>query len=275
MRSDLRPPGNVGIIKRYISSLEGFDVTELYDTALSDKPLPDNIKLGTQEGAPGASADLPLAITVDDFPPSPLSLSSPDTPPLPMALPAASLTWWGESSPPGEQPHHPAPQQSSSVLPQTHHTVSASAPTIPTLSSGSPSPNPPVGGSPPLAQTARPPSLPTVTSRVHSSPGSSALPRWTLDAEGFAEPTLSPRRVDRVITSHQPPGWYSGRIQMIGKGLFMGKLGSTKGRGTKGDAGELTSGTVVRNGMRVWVDMRTMKVLTVKSGDNCEFVILM
>lgn len=262
-RNHLRPPGNVGIIRRYIASLEGFDVTDVYEDALSDSPLADGVKLGTHDGAPGTSADLPLAINVDELLPSPLSLSSPDTPPLPVVSPTACSTWWGEPPSPGDELHLPAPAHDPRMVCRG---VSRSASATPSPENSSP----PRGGTLPTRVH-----LPHSFAASSSSPAPSSLPRWTLDPQtGFAEPTLSPRRVDRVITAHQPPGWFAGRVQMIGKGLFMGKVGSTKGKG-KGDAGELTSGTIVRNGMRVWVDMRVMRVLTLKSGDNCEFYVCM
>lgn len=43
----------------------------------------------------------------------------------------------------------------------------------------------------------------------------------------------------------------------------MGKLGKKHGNVTLG-------GTVLRDGMRVWVDGRTMKSLTLRTGDTCK-----
>ncbi|KAF8304825.1 hypothetical protein DL93DRAFT_2090071 [Clavulina sp. PMI_390] len=129
-----------------------------------------------------------------------------------------------------------------------------------------------------------------------AAPTANTIPRWTLDGEGFAEPTMSPTEADKVVSSRQPPGWQTGRIQMIGKGLFMGKAGSSSsgggfkslfGGGKKkkneppaqpgvhtgfGASGStLPSGTMVRDGMRIYVDTRVMRKLNIKTGDSCAY----
>lgn len=53
----------------------------------------------------------------------------------------------------------------------------------------------------------------------------------------------------------------------------MGKGGSSKKKNS-GSGSMLVSGTVIRNKMRIWVDARAMLLLTLKTGDTCEFLIL-
>ena len=48
------------------------------------------------------------------------------------------------------------------------------------------------------------------------------------------------------------------------EGLFMGKLGKKHGNVTPG-------GTVLHDGMRLWVDTRKIKYLTIRTGDKCKF----
>jgi hypothetical protein len=82
------------------------------------------------------------------------------------------------------------------------------------------------------------------------------------------------------MSQRQPPGWLNGCVQTIGhgmycfflyrfgtvisfEGVFMGKLGKEHGDVTQG-------GTVLRDGMRLWVDARRMKSLTIRTGDTCK-----
>jgi hypothetical protein len=51
----------------------------------------------------------------------------------------------------------------------------------------------------------------------------------------------------------------------MSEGIFLGKLGRKHGNVT-------LSGTVLRNGMRVWVDARMVKKLTLRTGDNCKYL---
>lgn len=53
------------------------------------------------------------------------------------------------------------------------------------------------------------------------------------------------------------------RIVNMFEGIFMGKLGKKHGNITQG-------GSVLRDGMRLWVDARKMKNLTIRTGDTCE-----
>ncbi|KAF8313691.1 hypothetical protein DL93DRAFT_2081024, partial [Clavulina sp. PMI_390] len=101
----------------------------------------------------------------------------------------------------------------------------------------------------------------TDSSQGHSSNSSKtrSLP-WIIDDTGFAEPRSHPTEAGKVMSRQQPPGWSSGEIRMLWLGPFMNKMGGN----------QLLSGTVLRNGMKLWVDMRSMRELSLRKKDTCE-----
>lgn len=42
---------------------------------------------------------------------------------------------------------------------------------------------------------------------------------WMMGEDGFAEPIESLTEACRVVSQYQPPGWLSGRVQIIGYGM--------------------------------------------------------
>ena len=53
------------------------------------------------------------------------------------------------------------------------------------------------------------------------------------------------------------------QVLILLEGIFMGKLGKKHGNVT-------TGGTVLRDGMRLWIDARRMRNLTLRTGDTCK-----
>lgn len=285
-RSQISPPRTAGIIKRYIAQLEGFShsqVTGIYlDPDNSDDPVPDNKRIGTEEGAPGTSQDVPLAITVEesegvlDVPESEgrsthrQSTGSMSGYPTPVTPAQNGISQFQLSPIRLPSPHlgpEALPSPPASVAPSTTSADSGPPPTThgrrDTASYGLHL-NTNVD-TPPSSNSGHGPSPVTGRRDTINSSASPQIPRWVINDDGFAEPTLSPLEADRVISKRQPPGWLAGRINMIGKGLFMAKAFSNKNGVTT-----LPSGTLVRNSMRIWVDVRLMKTLKVKTGDTCE-----
>jgi len=223
----IAPPRTAAIVKRYIAQLEGIDPTQItiYTDAESDHPIPDDTRIAIfEEGGPGTSLENPLAISLRDGD----HLATPS----PVLMPTPSLYGGTPPSPAGSLPYvshttmplpHPPASERSMSFSSRHSAESLAVP----------------------GQAAAPP----------------ANPRWTIGEDGFAEPIESPREAGKVVSQRQPPGWMSGRIQFIGHGIFMGKLGKKHGNITQG-------GTVLRDGMRVWVDARTLKHLTIRTGDT-------
>jgi hypothetical protein len=263
----IAPPRTAAIIKRYIAQLEGIDASQIeavYPNAESDKAIPDDTRIAIfEDGGPGTSMESPLAISLRDGSDtisvnasfatggvvSPLMMPSAFLPGGTPPSPAASLP--RVSFPPDPQPHY-HPERSNTL--NTINTISSH------YSNGSAS---------------------TALSQVALAPP--PKPKWTIGGDGFAEPTPSSSEAGKVVSQRQPPGWLSGRVQTIGhgmcrslyvlhfserifnyfQGIFMGKLGKKHGNITQG-------GTMLRDGMRLWVDARKMKNLTIRTGDTCK-----
>ncbi|KAF8304815.1 hypothetical protein DL93DRAFT_2102343 [Clavulina sp. PMI_390] len=85
----------------------------------------------------------------------------------------------------------------------------------------------------------------------HSASGPSGIAPWRIDDTGFGEPTIDPNEAGKAISQQQPPGWMSGEIRLLLQGPFMNKPAANMS----------LSGTSLRNGMKVWVDIRSMRTL--------------
>jgi hypothetical protein len=193
----IAPPRTAAIIKRYIAQLEGIDFSQIkaiYPNAESDVAIPDDTGISVlEEGAPGTSQELPLAISLRDSDTldgsvnidklskiSPVLLPTPILPPVTPPSPAAPLPH--VTFPPDVQLR--ALQRSGSLSSSYSSNTILSQPGAPL----SPPPPPPP-------------------------------PRWTIGEDGFAEPIESATEAGKVASNRQPPGWLSGRLQSIGQSM--------------------------------------------------------
>lgn len=299
-RNKVKPPHTAGIVKRYIAQLEGFDPSQVggifFNPEDSGDAIPDDQRLPTEDGARGTAMDLPLAVAVTEREvASPIQPAARDVnrntgpptaqtnrgrgPPTPVTPLQGPSSGGGESvtfrtSPfalPVPQlplelrsPPSPAVSLAPSGRSTGEHTSGSENASGPDYASGPWATATPGAGL--STQQQRPG---TTTGRrdtadsTFANPGANRRLRWTIDETGFAEPLMSPTEADKVVSSKQPPGWLSGRINFLGMGLFMGKLGR--------NSSLLISDTVLRNGMRIWVDARTLRSLRLRTGDTCKF----
>lgn len=193
----IAPPRTAAIIKRYIAQLEGIDLSHveaIYPNAESDVAIPDDTRISIlEEGAPGASQELPLAISLRDS----------DTPDGSASIDKLS----GVSPVLLPTPILPAVTPPSATAPLPHVTFPPDAQLHALQRSGS------------LSSSYS-------SNTVLSQPGASLSPpppppkpRWTIGEDGFAEPIESATEAGKVASNRQPPGWLSGRLQSIGQGM--------------------------------------------------------
>lgn len=295
-RAKIARPHNAKTFKQYIAKQEGFNLSQIAGIFIdSDDPVSDDTRFGPDEGNPGSSVDYPLPITVYDSipaefndPGAPVSVTlEPNSPLVERGGGGGSIHHRSRNST-GQAPRTPITPPRGSRENLTVSPLPMHSPLLPPTPESPPSPvislaastrsggsggsgsghGPGFGGlqapAPQSQQNFRPgrdTAGSTTGTAGHSHHGVRIRP-WTIDEYGFAEPTLSLREVDRVVSDAQPPGWLTGQIQMIGQGLFMGKLKKTS---------LLVSGTKISNGMKIWVDNRFMRTVQLKSGDQCEY----
>lgn len=213
---NIAPPRTARLIRQYIAHFEGLDpshIAALYIDADSDgDAIPDDAKVGVMvDGGPGTTADLPLAIILNDtYPrlPEDTSHTPPRTPVspqtttigIPIRQRSGSTSMMIEVSPrlvPGGLPLTPTtPPQHITHLP-------LSTPSAPASPNGV------------LRRSSTASSLPILGAGITVTPAPRA--KWIVDEHGFGEPVMSDTEADKVRSSKQPPGWLMGRIQTIGK----------------------------------------------------------
>lgn len=224
-----------------MAKLEGLDLFRIAGIFIdSDDPVSDDARFGPDEGTPGSSSDYPLPITVYDSLPADLNELDPHDPENEILEPHSPAVGTGGdihcqnttiSLFARQMPIAPLQGDCVPVSP-----LSIPLPALPPTPEGPPSPAISLGSSPtqPIGLSAPPwqqqhssPSTGSTSSISNYSHHYTQIPRWTVDEYGFAEPSMSLTEVGRVVSDAQPPGWLTGQIQMIGKGLFMGKLKKT------------------------------------------------
>ncbi|KAF8304816.1 hypothetical protein DL93DRAFT_2102344 [Clavulina sp. PMI_390] len=277
-RNRVSPPHTAMNVKRFIAQYESWPhllhLTEIWSDISARFPMTDDEFIAVDEGAPGTTPQAPLVITIrnsgitDQEEPI-LTKDYAVAPPPPSGdiysgqypTPRSTSGFVFPTPPPApsgvdEQQWSPflLPSPALSVVDNNRSTAVSIASQELVVVEPLEEASQQTQISP--TRQAAVPSTPLVTSlhqRRRSSTNRSGIEPWRIDETGFGEPTMHPTEVGRVMSHRKPPGWISGEVSFLSWGLFMSKMDN-----------QLPSGTIIRNGMKVWGDIRTERRFKLK-----------